>query len=131
MQSKVKQMNTLKVDLSPTTDVQSRLGAEIIASFRTAEEDSLPLLGTWQHGRHTKQYEIQQTEDGRLFPGSVFSPTRLLDDSEMDYFPQGGVLARRQSMRLWEGPHIFGGTLVGVLYEEAEWLRAELCTCKD
>lgn len=58
-------------------------------------EDSLPLLGTWQHGRHTKQYEIQHTEDGQL---------------------------------LWEGPHIFGGTLVGVLYEDAEteWLRAEL-----
>jgi len=63
-------------------------------------EDSLPLLGTWQHGRHTKQYEIQHTEDGQL---------------------------------LWEGPHIFGGTLVGVLYEDAEteWLRAELFTCKE
>ena len=34
-------------------------------------------------------------------------------------------------LRLWEGPHIFGGTLVGVLYEDADWLRAELFTCKD
>ena len=34
-------------------------------------------------------------------------------------------------VRLWEGPHIFGGTLVGVLYDDADWLRAELFTCKD
>ncbi|CAK9103727.1 unnamed protein product [Durusdinium trenchii] len=61
-------------------------------------EDSLPLVGTWQHGRHNKQYEIQHTEDGQL---------------------------------LWEGPHIFGGTLVGVLYDDADWLRAELFTCKE
>ena len=32
---------------------------------------------------------------------------------------------------MWEGPHIFGGTLVGVLYEDSEWLRAELFTCKE
>ncbi|CAE7399578.1 unnamed protein product [Symbiodinium pilosum] len=32
---------------------------------------------------------------------------------------------------LYEGPHILGGTLVGVLYEEEGWLRAELLTCKE
>ncbi|CAE7682193.1 unnamed protein product [Symbiodinium sp. CCMP2456] len=31
----------------------------------------------------------------------------------------------------YEGPHILGGTLVGVLYEEEGWLRAELLTCKE
>ncbi|CAJ1436830.1 unnamed protein product [Effrenium voratum] len=60
-------------------------------------EASLPLLGTWEHGRH-KRYEVQHTEDGHL---------------------------------LWEGPHILGGSLVGVLYEDQEWLRAELLTCKE
>lgn len=76
-------------------DVETR---EQLVAMLEKVEDSLPLLGTWQHGRHTKQYEIQQTEDGQL---------------------------------LWEGPHIFGGTLVGVLYEDADWLRAELFTCKE
>ena len=32
----------------------------------------------------------------------------------------------RTPCRLYEGPHILGGTLVGVLYEEEGWLRAEL-----
>ena len=32
------------------------------------QEASLPLLGTWEHGRH-KRYEVQHTEDGHLSPG--------------------------------------------------------------